>query len=157
VKRPWARGGAADRTDPLARLRSLDEPLSKTEAAKARRAEQRRRRRRRLIALNAGGLAVLSVFAFVAYVFPTRTLLAHRDAVNQRERELSALQADNARLAERIAQLQDPEEIERIAREDYGYVRPGEQAFVVLPGPPPELPATWPYPMLAKLLEHQPG
>ena len=56
-----------------------------------------------------------------------------------------------------IQRLQTPEEIERIARDAYGYTRPGEVAFVVLPGPPPELPGTWPYPLLAQVLQTRPS
>lgn len=155
MKLPLRRDGKVPSS--LARLRALEGPLSRTSAALARRAEARRKRRKRLITVNVVGLAAAVLFALVAFVFPTRSLLASRERLDQREGELAFLQADNAKLAVEIQRLQTPEEIERIARDAYGYTRPGEVAFVVLPGPPPELPGTWPYPLLAQVLQARPS
>lgn len=155
MKLPWRSGSSTPGS--LARLRALDGPLSRTSAMLARRAEARRKRRKRLITVNVVGLVVAVAFALVAFVFPTRALLTQRDVLDEREQELGLLQAENAKLATEIQRLQTPEEIERIARDEYGYTRPGEVAFVVLPGPPPELPGTWPYPLLAQVLQTRPA
>ena len=41
----------------------------------------------------------------------------------------------------------DPDEIERLAREEYGMVLPGEKPYRMLPAPeePVDLPDTWPF------------
>jgi cell division protein FtsB len=98
-------------------------------------------------------LAAVLVVALVAATvlllgfFPTRSYLAQRDSTQEAERELDELDRSNAELARRVDRLNDPAEIERIAREEYGLVRPGEQAFAVLPPPPLriELPEVWPF------------
>ena len=57
------------------------------------------------------------------------------------------LRAQNDAYEERIERLQTDEEIERLAREQYNLVFPGEEAYAVLPAPLPELdlPAVWPF------------
>ena len=63
------------------------------------------------------------------------------------------LDQENDALASRVAALQTPEEIERVARQQYGMVRPGEQAYSVLPAPArTSLPAGWPYTVLSGIL-----
>ncbi|MDR7416125.1 MAG: septum formation initiator family protein [Armatimonadota bacterium] len=51
----------------------------------------------------------------------------------------ASLLAQNRRLREEIHRLHDPKVVERIAREELGFVRPGEIAVLLLPdpGPPP--------------------
>ena len=70
---------------------------------------------------------------FVA-VFPTRTMLKQRSDTNAAERELEALASERAALRRKVAQQNDPKTIEKRAREQ-GWVRPGEEAYSVLPGP----------------------
>jgi cell division protein FtsB len=80
-------------------------------------------------------------------VFPTRTWLDQRAATSDAERRLEVLQAQNEAFEERIDRLDDDAEIERIAREQYNLVKPGEEAYIVLPPPlpPVELPELWPF------------
>jgi cell division protein FtsB len=75
-------------------------------------------------------LAVLLTF-----VFPTRTFVAQRTAISGAERQLEVLQQQNGELEARAARLRDDAEIERIAREQYNLVRPGEEAYAILPAP----------------------
>lgn len=95
------------------------------------------------------GLAVSVVFVgfLLVGVFPTRTWLAQRDELGQREAELAAIRAEEADLEEQAEVLQDPDEIERIAREEYGMVLPGEKPYRMLPAPedPVDLPDSWPF------------
>jgi cell division protein FtsB len=74
-------------------------------------------------------------------VFPARTLMAQRHQRAQVEAQLTKLQASNKAMQERVKLLGTDAEIERLAREQYDLVRPGEQAFAVLPGPKPQAPA----------------
>ena len=46
---------------------------------------------------------------------------------------LAKLESQNERLQERLLELNDPRELERIARACLGMVRPGETAFVTIP------------------------
>ncbi len=78
------------------------------------------------------GLLVAALFVFV---FPTRTYLAQRAETQRTQAQLDILDEQNDALSARITALQTDEEIERLAREQFDLVRPGEQAFAVLPAP----------------------
>jgi len=86
-------------------------------------------------------LAMLGVLVLGA--FPVRAYFVQ---VRQRE-ELAArvrtLQAGNAKLTDQAALLQSDETIERLARERFQLVRPGEEAYAILPdaGAPRPVPA----------------
>jgi cell division protein FtsB len=88
-------------------------------------------------------------------VFPTRTYLAQRSAMSRAEERLDVLQAQNTALEGRVAALNTDEAIERLAREQYNLVRPGEEAYAILPAPPVpvEVPAAWPFDALAQKLQ----
>jgi cell division protein FtsB len=66
--------------------------------------------------------------------FPARALLEQRREHAAVQRELELLQAQNDVLEKRAAQLRTDAEIERIAREQYNLVKPGEEAYAILPG-----------------------
>jgi cell division protein FtsB len=70
------------------------------------------------------------------FVFPTSSWLAQRRDRHQVEAELHRLTARNQSLQRRVKQLRTPAEIERIARAKYNLVRPGEEAFAILPPRP---------------------
>ena len=76
---------------------------------------------------------------FVA-VFPTRTWLGQRTELQATQRRLQVLSTENAELAARVQRLNTDAEIERLAREQYNLVRPGEEAYAILPSPPPPRP-----------------
>jgi cell division protein FtsB len=104
-----------------------------------------RRRLGRTLGLVGGGAGLLVVL--VVGVFPTRSLLAQRDDLATTQQRLAILREQNDRLEDQLERLSTPEEIERIAREQYNLVRPGEEAYSVLPAPLPalELPDLWPF------------
>lgn len=91
--------------------------------------------------------AVATIVALALYVFPTRTWLDQKAALQQTQADLNELQAERASLEARIAELDTDAEIERIARSQFGLVLPGEEAYAVLPAPekPIELPSLWPF------------
>ena len=96
----------------------------------------RRPRRGVLVALVLVGL----VAGILGGVFPFRQMFAHHRQVDAAEQQLADLQAANAELEGEIAKLQSPVEVERIAREQFGLVRPGETGYVVeVPEPAPVL------------------
>ncbi len=86
-------------------------------------------------------------------MFPTRTYLAQRAETQRTEHQLQVLQEQNDALSARVTALDTDAEIERIAREQFDLVRPGEQAFAILPAPAiTDLPAGFPFDLIRKLL-----
>jgi len=101
------------------------------------------------------GLLVAALFVFV---FPTRTYLAQRAETQRTQAQLDVLDEQNDALSARITALQTDEEIERLAREQFDLVRPGEQAFAVLPAPAiTDLPPGFPFDLIRKLLGRPPA
>ncbi len=90
-----------------------------------------------LVVVALGGLLFL-------VILPGRTLLAQRSAMSAAERRLQVLDAENAALAKKAQQLQSPAYVEQIARSRYGLVRPGEQAYGILPATAPTSSTTIP-------------
>ena len=72
------------------------------------------------------------MLAIVTNVVPFRQVVDQRTEIKQARDQLAALVAENATLTQQVGALETPIEIERIAREKLGYVRPGETAFVVI-------------------------
>jgi cell division protein FtsB len=91
-----------------------------------------------------GLIALLALAVVVAGILPFRQVLAQRNAVDTAEEQLTAIEEENRLLEARIAALQTPEEVERLAREQFGLVRPGETGYVVIT--PPEEAAAEPEP-----------
>ena len=89
----------------------------------------------------AGLFLILFLFLFV---FPTRTYLQQRDQKNAAEQRLQLLRQQTAMLKEQTRKLKTGPEIERIARAQFGLIRPGETPYVVVPTPTSTQPATSP-------------
>lgn len=111
----------------------------------SRRPKKRRRRFPFLALLLVGALAIT-----LAGIFPFRQIIAQERAVDATRDKLDALREENRLLQDTVNLLETPDEVERLAREEFGYVRPGETAFVVVtpldspspiaaPEPPPAL------------------
>ena len=96
------------------------------------RAEAITRMRPRLTRRAAVLGAIILMLAATAIV-PFRQYLSQRSEIGGLERKIQALTLERSRLEKRIEQLQDPKELERIARECLGMVKPGEIAFVAVP------------------------
>ncbi len=73
--------------------------------------------------------------AFLTQLVPYQQILESQRQVEAARAELTALEEENARLEADVAALQTDAEIEKLAREKLGYVRPGERAYVVLDPP----------------------
>ena len=78
-----------------------------------------------------GVLATVGVL-FIA-VFPARTYLDQHHQRQQVVAQLKAVDAQNKALDQRIKTLNTDAEVERLAREQYNLVRPGEEAYAILP------------------------
>ena len=83
---------------------------------------------------------VLASFALVAgmfvFVFPTRTWWSQRQQVNSARSQLELLHQQNDALTRQAEELRSDAQIKRRAREDFGYVMPGERSYTAIPAPP---------------------
>ncbi|MEY2449328.1 MAG: hypothetical protein QOH79_2804 [Acidimicrobiaceae bacterium] len=113
--------------------------------------------RRRLLWILLASVTIVGVL-FIG-VYPTRTYFAQRSALQKAQHQLDVLQTENAKLDQQAADLNTDSEIERIARQNYNLVHPGEEAFAILPAPPPKitLPPVWPFTGLAHKLDPAAG
>lgn len=73
--------------------------------------------------------------AFITQVVPYRQIIDSQRQVTAAQERLATLEEENAVLHADAAALNTDEEIEKLAREKLGYVRPGETAYVVLDPP----------------------
>jgi cell division protein FtsB len=102
-------------------------------------AMETRHRRKVLVRVVLGAMAAVALL-FV-FVFPARTLLAQRQQTEKERREVELLNEQSRKLEEESKRLQSDAEIERMAREQYGFVYPGEHPYVVVPPPTTKPPA----------------
>jgi cell division protein FtsB len=84
-----------------------------------------------------GRWALLFVLVLVVYLYigPSRNWISTYAAAGKKRAEVAALQAENARLRARRADLSRPSSIEREARR-LGMVKAGERAYVIQSLPP---------------------
>jgi cell division protein FtsB len=108
-------------------------PAPPRRQARARQAPHARRRRRGTVIT--AFVAVAAVALLFTFVYPTRSFLDQRASIKDAHARLEFLRSENARLAKQAQKLSDDAEIEKLAREQYGLVKPGEQSFVILPAP----------------------
>lgn len=94
-------------------------------------------------------LVVVVVYSLVAV--PTKRYLQQRPEVAQRQVQLRDIKERNGEMERRIRRLDDPEEIQRIARRDYGLVTEGEESYTILPPATAglNLPSGWPFDVLS--------
>jgi len=88
-------------------------------------------RRRRFIAAAVAVLVVAAILIYV-FVFSRHGYLRRRELSRENERlqaELEELQNENARLREELNRLDDPEAVEKLAREELGLVKEGETVY----------------------------
>ena len=100
------------------------------------------RRVGRRIAL--GTLSTMVFLGLMAGVVPVRQYLEQQRRLDAARQRIDLLDEENRRLAARAEELRTDEEIERLAREQYSLVRPGEEAFALLPGSDEKRPAQAP-------------
>jgi cell division protein FtsB len=93
--------------------------------------------RRRSVVVTLLFALLLLGFLF-AFVYPTRTYLKQREEIQASQSRLGILQRETAALERDTERLGGDAEVERIAREQYGLVRPGETPYVLVPETTPE-------------------
>jgi cell division protein FtsB len=90
--------------------------------------------------------AVAVIGVLFLFVLPGRTYLAQRRSLSAAVARAGALGRANDQLDQRIKQLQTDAEVERVAREQYGLIKPGETPYVILPPTAPSKPPVPPPP-----------
>lgn len=106
----------------------------------------RRLRRLFVVALVVAGI----LFTFAN---PARSWFGQRQDITAARQRNAVLEVKSRELQARADQLRTDAEVERIARQEYGLIKPGEEAFGVLPSPgsvqapppppPPPEPRRW--------------
>jgi cell division protein FtsB len=79
------------------------------------------------------GLTALLALAIVMLSGPFQSYMDGRARVEGLETKLEALEDENAALRARKAELRDPGNIELLAREQQGMIRPGEVPYAIVP------------------------
>ena len=77
-------------------------------------------------------LAVVALF-LALLALPVRNLFSQSSELSKARSELAELQGDTTDLERRQAELEDPKQVEVLARRNHGMVFPGEESYVVLP------------------------
>jgi cell division protein FtsB len=90
--------------------------------------------------------SVIFIGILFGAVYPTRTYLAQQRDLKAAQHKLELFRQQNGRLEAEAKRLESDEEIERIARARFNLVKPGEEAYAIVPVPPkpgePAAPAT---------------
>lgn len=81
-------------------------------------------------------MAVVLGALALASLAPIRQAYTQNQRINAEEAKLQALEAENRELRERLERLNDPDYVEKLAREQLGLVKPGEISYVVVPPAP---------------------
>jgi cell division protein FtsB len=86
--------------------------------------------------LGLGGFLALCALVLLVVaalgLLPYRQVLAQERAVELSQSKLDALVEENLRLEQLVAVLETDEEVERLAREQFGLVKPGEVGYVAV-------------------------
>lgn len=113
------------------------------------------RRREVRWAVRIGVFAVVIAFMVAVVVFPVRDYFVQNSTLAEKTAELEALADANEQLQTEVNQLKTPEGTRNAARDQLGYVLPGEQRVTLLPAPPlpTVLPEAWPYTLVTDILK----
>ncbi len=113
--------------------------------------------RRPKVALIAGAFALLVIGTIAAAVFilPIQTWMDQDDDLAQRQAQLDELRKVNSEQAAEVARLQTEDGIREAAKQEIGYVEPGQDRYSLLPLPtlPRQLPDGWPYNVVSQILD----
>lgn len=88
---------------------------------------------------------ILLLIATVA-MGPARQLWTEHAQIRRDEATLAAGTAEASQLTGRIEAMRDPKHVEQLARDQLGYVRPGETSYIILHPEPVTAPPAPPKP-----------
>jgi cell division protein FtsB len=75
--------------------------------------------------------AALIGLLLASYITPLQDIVTGRARVSELDAQVRQLEANNVTQRRVVEELNTPEGIERVARESYGMVRPGERIYIV--------------------------
>lgn len=88
---------------------------------------------------NIAPAAALMIVAVVIVaglaVLPVRTWLVQRESIREVDAELTRTEGEIAELEAQLSLIQTDTEVERLARENFDLVFPGEESYRILPAP----------------------
>jgi len=92
-------------------------------------------------------LVLAAVAAVSILVVPTRSHLERSATISSTQQQLNELVAMNEADSARLAALRTDDELEYLARRDFGLAMPGEEIYHVLSPAvaPPRIPQGWPF------------
>ena len=95
----------------------------------------------------AAALTLLLVAVVLVAIMPTQDWLRQREDRSEAIAERDGVKAELEKVKREQELLKTDAELERRAKEDLGMVRPGEEAYNILPAPvdPIGLPQGWPF------------
>jgi len=104
--------------------------------------------------VNGVGLVIIGLLGLSLFVLPLRDYFQQRNAIAQKTRDFELLADATEALQIEVARLKTPAGIRAAAREQLGYVYPGEErmTFVPMPALPTDLPERWPYTVVINIL-----
>ena len=76
-------------------------------------------------------LGVILLLLAMMALGPARQLYQEHKTIAADQRTLAAGSAEAGALTARIQAMQDPKHIEQLARQELGYVRPGETSYII--------------------------
>ncbi len=105
--------------------------------------------------VNGVGLVIIALLGLSLFVLPLRDYFSQRNAIAQKTQDFELLADATEALQNEVDRLKTPAGIRAAAREQLGYVAPGEErmAFVPTPALPTDLPDRWPYTVVTQILE----
>ncbi|HMC09370.1 MAG TPA: septum formation initiator family protein [Actinomycetota bacterium] len=77
-------------------------------------------------------LGVILLLLAMMALGPARQLYNEQQHIRSDERALAAGDAETAQLVGRLQAMKDPNHLELLARQELGYVRPGEVSYVIV-------------------------
>lgn len=135
---------------PEARLRTLEQGADHAEAFAQRIKDRVEPFFERLYSLRTriatGAVSILAIWLFAHVMFASNGMFVYRtkrSEYQQLQKQIQQLQKGNAEFSSQVEQLKnDPQRIEKEAREQFHYARPGEVIYVSPPPPSPRTPGT---------------
>lgn len=105
--------------------------------------------------VNGVGLVIIALLGLSLFVLPLRDYFNQRNAIAQKSQDFELLADATEALQNEVDRLKTPAGIRAAAREQLGYVAPGEERMTFVPAPalPTDLPDRWPYTIVTQILE----
>ncbi|CAN5438232.1 MAG: septum formation initiator family protein [Acidimicrobiia bacterium] len=143
IRRPQRRASDAGRS----RLGDLTRPIAREHSITQRLTSR--------LALGLAAATIALAIAVTLYVLPIRTWLDQHNELQDRQTQLDELESVNADLQSEVDRLQTDAGAREAARDEIGYLEPGEQRSTVIDDLtlPRRLPKGWPYSPVTQIIK----